>query len=71
MKQVKTKGGPMGVLYVEMCERVRSANLRLQGVAAQGNLAAMLTEARTLHAQCAALVELLEARDTTNHVTDI
>lgn len=50
----------MGVLYAEMCERVRAATLRLQGVAAQGNMAAMLVEARTLQAQCGALVELLE-----------
>ena len=50
----------MGVLYADMCGRVREANLRLQAVAAQGNLAAMLAEARTLHAQAAALADLLE-----------
>ncbi len=52
----------MGILYAEMCERVRAANLRLQDVAAQGNMAAMLAEARSLNAQCGALVDLLEGR---------
>lgn len=60
MKQVKTKGSPMGVLYVEMCERVRGANTRLQYHAAFGNKAAMLAESRALLGQCSALVELLE-----------
>ncbi len=61
MKQVKTKGSPMGVLYSEMCERVRGANTRLQYHAAFGNKAAMLAEVRALLCQCSALVELLEA----------
>jgi len=60
MKQVKTKGSPMGVLYVEMCDRVRGCNTRLQYMAAMGNKAAMLAEARALLGQCSALVELLE-----------
>lgn len=60
MKQVKTKGNPMGVLYVEMCDRVRGCNTRLQYHAAFGNKAAMLAEARGLLGQCSALVELLE-----------
>lgn len=60
MKQVKTKGSPMGVLYVEMCDRVRGADIRLQDTAAVGNKAAMLAEARALLGQCSALVELLE-----------
>ena len=65
MKQVKTKGiacgsKPMGVLYVEMCDRVRGCNTRLQYMAALGNKAAMLAESRALLGQCSALVELLE-----------
>lgn len=60
MKQVKTKGSPMGVLYAEMCDRVRGCNTRLQYMAAVGNKAAMLAEARALLGQCSALVELLE-----------
>lgn len=50
----------MGVLYAEMCERVRGADIRLQDTAAVGNKAAMLAEARALLGQCSALVELLE-----------
>jgi len=50
----------MGVLYVEMCDRVRGCNTRLQYMAAMGNKAAMLAEARALLGQCSALVELLE-----------
>lgn len=60
MKQVKTKGEPMAVLYVEMCDRVRGCNTRLQYMAAMGNKAAMLAESRALLGQCSALVELLE-----------
>lgn len=60
MKLVKTKGEPMAVLYREMCDRVRDADLRLQSVAAVGNKAAMLAEGRVLLGQCSALVELLE-----------
>ena len=62
MKVVKTKGEPMAVLYREMCDRVRDADLRLQSVAAVGNKAAMLAEARALHGHVGALVELLEER---------
>ena len=57
---VKTKGEPMGVLYRDMCDRVRGCDIRLQYMAAQGNKAAMLAEARALQGQVAALVELLE-----------
>jgi len=62
MKLVKTKGEPMAVLYREMCDRVRDADLRLQSVAAMGNKAAMLAEARALQGLCGALADLLDER---------
>ena len=60
MKVVKTKGEPMEQLYVDMVRRIREAGTRVQAVAAMGNKAAMLAEARALLGQCSALVELLE-----------
>ena len=62
MKVVKTKGEPMEQLYVDMVRRIRESGTRVQAVAAVGNKAAMLAEARALQGLCGALADLLDER---------
>ena len=62
MKVVNTKGEPMEQLYVDMVRRIREAGTRVQAVAAMGNKAAMLAEARSLQGLCGALADLLDER---------
>ena len=52
--------GKLEGLYVDMVRRVREASTRVQAAGAMGNRAALLSEARALRGQVAALVELLE-----------
>lgn len=61
MKMQRTKGEPLPKLYVDMAERCAGHCSALMGAVRVGHVLAMLSSARALLGQVAALVELMES----------
>ena len=60
MKMQRTKGDPLPKLYVDMAERCAGHSSALMAAVRVGHVLAMLSAARALLGQVAALVELME-----------
>lgn len=60
MKMQRTQGEPLPKLYVDMADRCAGHCSALMGAVRVGHVLAMLSAARALLGQVAALVELME-----------
>lgn len=61
MKMQRTKGEPIPKLYADMAERCAGPCSALMAAVRVGHVLAMLSSARALLGQVAALVELMES----------